>query len=153
MTFLMTSFEDLSPVELYRIMQLRSEVFVVEQNCIYLDLDGLDQEAFHVLGIINGKIHAYTRILKPGKVYPNCVAVGRVTTGREARGKGYARPLMEYTLDQCSELFPNYDVKISAQSYLLQFYHELEFQEVGDEYLEDGIPHIAMIRKYRNHLL
>ena len=146
MKFEIRSFSQLSNKELYRILQLRAEVFVVEQNCVYLDADDLDQEGYHVLGFSESQeVHAYTRILPQGSTYSEYAAIGRVVTSQSVRKKGHGKPLMIFTIAQCRLLYPNHKIKISAQSYLIKFYNELGFQEIGEEYLEDGIPHIAMV--------
>lgn len=146
MKFEIRSFSQLSNEELYRILQLRSEVFVVEQNCVYLDADDLDQEGHHVLGFSqNQEIHAYTRVLPPGSTYSEYASIGRVITSHSFRKQRHGKPLMAFTLAQCQLLYPNDKIKISAQSYLIKYYNELGFQEIGEGYLEDGIPHIAMV--------
>lgn len=147
MQFSIKHFQELSTRELYRILELRSEVFVVEQDCPYLDPDGLDENAFHVLGTKDSEIQAYARIIAPGAVYQSYVAVGRVVTSSKIRKEGYGRSLVEFTLGESRNLFPEYGIKISAQSYLISFYESLGFTVEGKEYLEDGIPHIAMINK------
>lgn len=146
MTFTIKTFEELTPYEMYALLQLRAEVFVVEQNCVYQDLDNKDQEAFHVLGINeNGELMAYTRILPPGVSFPGFVSIGRVVNHLKVRGKGTGEALMEFSIKSCKLLFPGIPIKISAQTYLLKFYNDLGFKEVGEGYFEDGIPHIAMI--------
>ena len=146
MKFEIRSFAQLSNEELYRVLQLRAEVFVVEQNCVYQDADDLDQGGYHVLGFSqNQEIHAYTRVLPPGSTYSEYASIGRVITSQSFRNQGHGKPLMSFTLAQCQLLYPNHKTKISAQSYLIKFYNGLGFQEIGEEYLEDGIPHIAMV--------
>ncbi len=139
-------FNKLSLEQLYEIMTIRQEVFVVEQECIYLDNDNKDQDSFHLL-IINEdqKIIAYARILPKGKSYQDYVSIGRVLTVKQARGNGFAKVLMEKAIEFCKKQFPKDNIKISAQSYLEAFYGNLNFKKVGEEYLEDGIPHMAMI--------
>jgi ElaA protein len=141
-------FTELSLYELYRIIQLRTEVFVVEQDCNYLDPDDKDLNAYHVLGKdLDGKIQAYARILDKGISYQNYTSIGRVINSSEVRGTGAGKKLMEYSIKETLRLYPNEKIKISAQSYLLKFYTELGFQATGEEYLEDNIPHTAMIYK------
>lgn len=141
-------FKDLDKRDLYELLALRQEVFVVEQNCPYLDADGLDYQAWHLMGKDpDGKLLAYTRIIPKGLSYPDHPAVGRVITRKDIRGQGWGRPLMEKTLAYCAELFGPETIKISAQSHLQDFYASLGFEPVGTEYEEDGIPHQAMIRK------
>ncbi|UII81608.1 GNAT family N-acetyltransferase [Flagellimonas sp. CMM7] len=140
------TFEELSTKELYQILQLRSEVFVVEQDCVYQDVDGKDEKALHVLGIKNKKIVAYTRIFKPGDYFKN-PSIGRVVVSKEERKYGYGKVIMEASVNQMNKRFPNNSIELSAQTYLIKFYTDLGFKTLGEEYLEDGIPHIRMIRK------
>lgn len=141
------TFEALTRIELYRLLQLRQEVFIVEQDCPYLDADGMDDKCLHVLGFTDSEtMEAYCRICPVGKSYKDYVSIGRVVTSMKIRKAGEGRRLMHYALEQANELFPNVPVKISAQTYLINFYNSLGFKEVGKAYLEDGIPHIAMIK-------
>ncbi|RYC52345.1 GNAT family N-acetyltransferase [Flagellimonas olearia] len=139
------TFDELSNMELYQIMRLRSEVFVVEQDCVYQDLDNKDQKALHVVGSKENKVVAYTRIFKPGDYFIN-TSIGRVVVAADQRKYGYGKQIMEASLEVITERFPNTIVEISAQTYLLKFYTELGFERIGDEYLEDGIPHVKMIK-------
>lgn len=139
------TFAELTKEELYRILQLRAEVFVVEQECAYLDLDGLDQKAFHVIGSTPNGICAYTRIFKGGDYFEE-PGIGRVVVSKEERGKFYGKEIMEASLRFIDENFENRDTVISAQLYLQKFYQEMEFVPVGEVYLEDDIPHIKMRR-------
>ena len=140
------TFSELSNKELYDLLQLRSEVFVVEQECVYQDIDGKDQQALHVIGIKNNKVVAYTRIFKPGD-YFNETSIGRVVVKEEERTNNYGRDIMKESIKAVKERFNETRIKVSAQSYLLKFYNNLGFKEVGEEYLEDGIPHRSMIRE------
>lgn len=137
------TFQELSNEELYQILRLRSEVFVVEQDCVYLDLDNKDQKALHVLGTKEGQVVAYTRIFKPGDYFDN-TSIGRVVVSKDQRQYGYGKMIMEASLSAIKELFPDITIEISAQSYLIKFYTELGFERFGEEYLEDGIPHVRM---------
>lgn len=139
------TFNELSNTELYQIMRLRSEVFVVEQDCVYQDLDNKDQKALHVVGSKDDKVVAYTRIFKPGDYFKN-TSIGRVVVAADQRKYGYGKQIMEASLEVIKERFPNTIVEISAQTYLLKFYTELGFERIGEEYLEDGIPHVKMIK-------
>ena len=141
------AFAELSLQELYNIMVLRQEVFVVEQNCPYLDADGKDEASYHLLGYENGEIIAYTRLTPKGITYPKHPSIGRVLTTKKARGKGLGNLLMEESIAYCEKIFGEEAIKISAQCYLLKFYNALGFETIGEEYLEDGIPHISMICK------
>ena len=141
------TFSTLSIDELYEIMALRQEVFVVEQDCPYLDADGKDQHAWHLMGFDeNEKLVAYSRIVPKGVSYENYPSIGRIVSSPSTRGKGVGKKLMIVSLDQVDRLFNNQPVKISAQCYLIKFYESFGFKTTGEEYLEDNIPHIAMIR-------
>lgn len=146
MKFQCYAFEQLSLEQLYKILKLRQEVFVVEQDCPYLDADDRDQLSYHLVSWDDdGEAVAYVRILPKGVVYENYAAIGRVVTSKSIRGTGGGRKLMIEALSQTQKLFGEVPVKISAQSYLLKFYRELGFEQVGEEYLEDNIPHMAMV--------
>ncbi len=139
-------FTQLTVLELYEIMALRQEVFVVEQDCPYLDADGKDQDSWHLMGRNEGgKLLCYTRLLPEGLSYEGYVSIGRVVSSPDARGAGAGKLLMQRSIEMCRCLFGNLPVKIGAQSYLLKFYEGFGFQPVGAEYLEDGIPHTKMI--------
>lgn len=147
MKFVYKAFEQLSLNELYDIMHLRQQVFVVEQNCVYLDADGMDAGASHLLGFEQAKrLVAYARIFPAGVVYPDHVAIGRVVSSPSVRGEGVGKRLMRETIERIESQFGSTKIKISAQCYLTKFYETFGFHPVGDVYLEDGIEHIAMIR-------
>lgn len=139
-------FNELTLNELYSILQLRSEVFIVEQNCVYHDPDGKDQYAWHLMGMEDGKLIAYTRILPAGIAY-NDPAIGRVVTSPLKRKSGLGRELMKRSIEQCETLFGKASITLGAQLYLKKFYESLGFIVSGEEYIEDGIPHITMTRK------
>jgi len=139
------TFEALTKQELYDILQLRSEVFVVEQDCVYQDIDGKDQKALHVIGRKNDKIIAYTRIFKPGD-YFELSSIGRVVVAKNERHFKYGDDIMQSSIEAIKQYYNETTIKISAQAYLKSFYNRLGFNEVGEEYLEDDIPHIAMIK-------
>ena len=145
MNFIIKSFQELTTTELYQILNLRSEVFVVEQDCVYQDVDFKDQKALHVFGMINNQIIAYTRIFKAGDYFEN-VSIGRVVVAKEERSSGYGVDLMEASIKAIENNFKTKKITISAQVYLTKFYNSLGFKKVGEEYLEDGIPHIRMDR-------
>lgn len=129
----------------YAIAALRLEVFVVEQNCPYQDFDGKDQHSLHVWATNSeGSIVAYARIVSPGVSYDE-PSIGRVITAMKARGSGLGRRLMTFTMETVEKRYGKMPVRISAQSYLLNFYGEFGFRSVGVEYLEDGIPHTEML--------
>lgn len=139
-------YDELSTDELYTILQLRQEVFIVEQDCPYLDCDNKDKESFHVLcENEEGTLVAYTRLVPRGVSYAEYASIGRVANALSVRGKGVGKHVMEYSMAECRRLFPQDNLKISAQSYLLGFYSSLGFEAVGEEYLEDDIPHTAMV--------
>ena len=139
------SFSELTTNELYAILQLRSEVFVVEQNCVYQDIDNKDQKALHVIGIKNDKVVAYTRIFKSGYYFPKA-SIGRVVVKKNERKYGYGHVIIKHSIKAIKNNFNETSIKISAQTYLKNFYESHGFQKVGEEYLEDGIPHIGMIK-------
>lgn len=139
-------FQELSTQELYDMLQLRSEVFVVEQNCVYQDIDGKDQKALHVIGTKNNKIIAYTRIFKPGDYFKNA-SIGRVVVAKNQRQYKYGYDIMQASISAIENRFKETVIKISAQAYLKTFYNNLGFKKIGEEYLEDDIPHIAMIKE------
>lgn len=139
------SFKELSTTELYDILQLRTEIFVVEQDCVYQDMDGKDKKALHVIGYKKDKIIAYTRIFEAG-LYFDIASIGRVVVSKEERRFGYGKVIMEASIEVVKEYFKEKIIKISAQVYLKNFYNGLGFKEIGEVYLEDGIQHIAMIK-------
>ena len=138
-------FGELSAVELYEILSLRSRVFVVEQNCVYQDTDGKDQSAYHLWGVKDGQVVAYLRALPPGAKYPE-TALGRIVTAPEGRALGLGKALMAEGIQRAEAVFGIGGIRISAQSYLERFYGGFGFRKVGEEYLEDGIPHREMLR-------
>lgn len=139
------TFKELTIQELYSILQLRSEVFVVEQDCVYQDIDGKDQKAIHVLGYKNKNLVAYTRCFKTGD-YFNKASIGRVVVAKKERKYNYGYDIMNASTEAIKNYFNESTIKLSAQTYLKQFYNNLGFKEIGEEYLEDGIPHIAMLK-------
>ena len=147
LNWVLKKFEALTPYELYDIMWLRNEVFVVEQNCVYQDADYKDQKGWHYMGVDEeGKLMAYVRLLPPGVSYVE-PSIGRVLTNPVARRVGIGRILMQYAIEQCMLLFGDVSIKIGAQYYLLNFYSSLGFVQTSEIYLEDDIEHIEMIRK------
>ena len=153
------AFAELSTEQLYQILQLRQQVFVVEQDCVYLDADGLDQQALHLFAMTQGQVVACCRVLPPGVKYPE-PSIGRVCTAQTQRRSGLGRELMQTALTLCAERYPSVresplatavvsvadsSVRISAQLYLQNFYASFGFITVSDVYDEDGIPHIEML--------
>ena len=141
--FKIKPFNELSITELYELLQLRSEVFVVEQNCVYQDIDGKDQKAIHVLGYYEGVLAAYSRLFKP-KEYFSDSSIGRVIVKASHRDKKFGHDLMRISIESIQDLFQETNITISAQLYLQKFYESHGFVAVGESYLEDDIPHIEM---------
>ena len=140
-------FEELSNQELYHIIRLRNAIFIVEQNCVFEDLDGKDlSQCYHLFYSIDEKVIAYARIFEPDVFYPQ-VCISRVCTSPNYRGNGIGRELMQAALEQTSTLFPETSIRIEAQLYLQNFYESLGFKTIGDVYLEDGIKHIPMLKQ------
>lgn len=139
------TFTQLTTDELYAILQLRSEVFVVEQNCVYQDIDYKDQKALHILGLKNKDLVAYTRIFKSGD-YLDKASIGRVIVRENERKFKYGYEIMQASIKSIKDYYSATTIKISAQVYLKKFYNNLGFTESGEEYLEDGIPHIGMVK-------
>ena len=137
-------FDELSPHDIYSILQLRSEVFVVEQNCVYQDIDDKDQYALHILLKKDDYLIGYSRIFKAGDYFKEA-SIGRVLVKKKERNNGHGYLLMELSIKAIKDYFKESIIKISAQTYLKKFYNELGFDSIGDEYLEDGIPHILML--------
>lgn len=143
-------FAALTVEQLYDVLALRSEVFVVEQNCVFLDIDGLDRKTWHLLGRgDDGRLQAYARLLPPGLKAPDAL-IGRVVTSPAARGGGSGRLLMSEALAQCKRLWPAQPITLHAQAHLEGFYGSFGFTPVGDQYMEDGILHQEM-RKQETH--
>ena len=138
-------FNELTTKELYQILQLRNEVFIVEQNCPFQDLDDKDFKCFHLIGFDKNsqKILAYTRIVPAGISYENA-SIGRVVTSAQARGEGIGKVLMHKSIELLEKLYGGVPIRIGAQYYLKKFYESLGFQQVEGIYLEDGIEHILM---------
>lgn len=150
-TFSIKKFDVLTRNELHDLFALRAAVFVVEQDCVYQDIDGKDQDAYHVLGKQGDKLVAYARLLKKGVSYTDFVAIGRVVVADAHRGKSVGHNLFRFCLQELNERYPKDAIKISAQAHLEQFYKQHGFQKTGAPYLEDGIPHIGMIKNQTKH--
>lgn len=143
MNFTAKYFSELNTTELYEILQLRSEVFIVEQDCVYQDIDFKDQKSLHIIGYKNNKIVAYTRIFKPGDYFNNA-SIGRVLVVASERKYGFGHELMKASITAIKKHFKVTKITVSAQKYLKKFYETHLFTQIGEEYLEDGIPHIRM---------
>lgn len=141
---LVKSFSTLTPNELYALLRLRSEVFVVEQNCVFLDADNKDIYCHHLMLFDNKQLIAYARLVPPGISYQE-MSVGRVVTAKDARSKGAGKQLMQLAVEYCRKIFGDGPIRIGAQYYLEKFYTEIGFTATGDLYDEDGIEHIEMI--------
>jgi len=143
--WLLKKFEELTPYQLYAILQLRNEVFVVEQNCVFQDADDKDQNSYHLMGFVDNKLIAYTRLVPPGESYEQ-VSIGRVVTSPSVRKSGAGKELMQQSIDAAYKLFGVQPIKIGAQLYLKKFYESFGFEQSSEVYLEDGIEHIYMIK-------
>lgn len=139
------TFEQLSNFELYDILKLRSEIFVVEQNCVYLDLDNKDKVALHLFGEFNGKIVAYCRLFKPNITFENA-SIGRVVVDANYRDRRWGQELMQQAIAKIKTHFDETKITIGAQLYLKKFYENQGFVQTSEMYLEDEIPHIEMQR-------
>ena len=143
------TFVELSTRELHDIYQLRAAVFVVEQTCYYQDVDGLDLHADtrHLMVWDKGVLAGYTRILAPGTSYPEYASIGRIANAESHRGLGLGHTIVADSIVAALKYWPVSSIKISAQAHLQNFYGKHQFVTVSDEYLEDDIPHVAMLRK------
>ena len=140
------SYQALSKDELYAILRIRTEVFVLEQHCVYQDLDGKDDKALHIIGMEDNMIVAYARCFPPG-IYFKEAAIGRVLVRENYRKLGYGHKIVDASIDAIETHFNAKTIRISAQLYLVTFYELHGFKTVGNRYLEENIPHISMIRK------
>ncbi|MBP6730662.1 MAG: GNAT family N-acetyltransferase [Chitinophagales bacterium] len=145
-TWQLKHFNQLTTVELYTILQLRSEVFVVEQTCPYLDPDGKDIYCHHLMGYMGNDLAAYSRLVPAGVSYAE-VSIGRVISSPKYRGQQYGKLLMQKAIEEIEQLYGSAPIRIGAQAYLKQFYEGFDFVDLNQPYLEDGIPHIIMLRK------
>lgn len=147
-TPIIKAFANLTPYELYDILKLRSEVFVVEQQSVFLEMDGKDQHCHHLMLSIDKHLAAYTRLVPPGISYPE-MSIGRVVTSKQTRGTGLGKELMKRSIQACYDLFGLSDIRIGAQVYAIPFYETVGFVPDGAIYDEDGIDHIAMVKKVK----
>ncbi|MBK8353420.1 MAG: GNAT family N-acetyltransferase [Saprospirales bacterium] len=138
-------FDDLTIPELYDILQLREEVFQIEQNCIYKDIDDKDKKCFHLMLYKEQELVAYCRLVPAGISYDGYASIGRVVSKPIYRKDGFGKQLMEQAMQKMTQIFSHLPIKISAQAYLQKFYESFGFVRVSDEYMEDDIPHIAMV--------
>lgn len=138
-------FEALNVQELYAILRLRNEVFVVEQQCVFQDADDKDLQCFHLVGWVNNELAAYARLVPAGLSYSE-ISIGRIITSPCYRGRGYGKELMQQAISFCYQLFNEQPIKIGAQLYLQRFYEDFGFEQSGEVYDEDGIDHIHMLK-------
>lgn len=146
------TFEEFTVPELYNVLKARINVFVVEQNCPYPDLDDYDQKAVHIWAEQDGEVLANCRIFDKGIKYPEA-SIGRVLTTEKARGKNLGKQLISYAIETIEARFRTDEVRISAQDYLLRFYGEFGFEDTGKKYLEDDIPHTEMLYRKKQKRL
>lgn len=139
------TFEELTTKKLYDMLRLRSEVFVVEQDCVYQDIDGKDERAIHILGWDDGILVAYARCFQAGD-YFNEAGIGRILVRENYRKMGYGHQITNEAIKTIKKKYKAEIIKISAQTYLVTFYEHHGFKTIGDRYTEDGIPHVAMIK-------
>jgi ElaA protein len=144
MQFVVKAYSELSVDELYEALKLRCSVFVVEQNCTYLDMDDKDQPSYHLLGYEGKQLIAYARLLPRGIAYAKEASIGRVIVNKDFRKKGSGLALMTKAIEETKRLFNTNEIVISAQCYLEKFYGDLGFKSEGESYIEDFIPHIKM---------
>lgn len=141
---MLKTFDELTVYQLYQILKLRSAVFVLEQQCLYQDMDDKDQQCHHLMIFEDNQLAAYTRLLPAGLSFKE-VSIGRVITNQAFRSRGLARKVMQQSIEICYELFGRQPIRIGAQLYLKDFYASLGFVQQGEMYLEDDIPHIEML--------
>jgi len=144
MVWRLLAFDDLRVYELYEVLRLRSEVFVVEQQCIFHDMDGADIKAMHLLGVSHGQLQAYSRCSESGVKFPEA-SFGRVLVRQSARGKGLGRQLIEQSIIAVSQVWGPQPIRIGAQKHLAKFYADSGFEATGQPYFEDGIEHLEML--------
>jgi ElaA protein len=144
--FTAASFHDIPVETWYKISQLRVEVFIVEQQCIYQEFDGKDLSCTHIYGCFDNKLVASARLVPPGISYEGYCSIGRVVSDAEYRRHGFGFELLQESVRLCEALYPGTPIKISAQVYLIKFYEKFGFRAIGEHYLEDGLPHVAMVR-------
>ena len=137
--------DELTSTQSYRLFAVRSAVFVMEQNCVYQDMDGLDIEALHLIGWSGSEVAACLRLLAPGTKYAEA-SIGRVLTAAAFRGTGIGRDMLALAIQRIDREYPSQPTRIGAQAHLQKFYGEFGFQTISDTFLEDGIPHVEMLR-------
>lgn len=145
--WVLKNFDELTPHQLYAILRLRNEVFVVEQTCAFQDADNNDQGSYHLMGFDDDRLVAYTRLLPPGLTYEQA-SIGRVVIAPAVRRYGVGKKLMQQSVATVYKLFGTGPIKIGAQLYLKGFYESFGFVQTGEMYLEDGIEHIYMVKEF-----
>ena len=138
-------FNELTPAELYAVLRLRGEVFIVEQNCPYIDADGKDFDSHHLMGYVGEDLAAYSRLVFPGISYEE-VSIGRVITSGKYRRKDFGKLLMQKSIEEIERIYGKVPIRIGAQAYLKKFYEGFGFVDLNEPYLEDGIEHLIMLR-------
>lgn len=146
LTWICKHFETLTVQELYAILRLRNEIFVVEQNCVFQDADNIDQACYHLMGYQQNTLVAYTRLVPAGIAYKE-MSIGRVVNSPACRGNGAGKALMQQSINYCYQLFGKQPIKIGAQLYLKKFYESFGFVQCSNVYDEDGIDHIKMMKE------
>ncbi|MBU5455532.1 GNAT family N-acetyltransferase [Caproiciproducens sp. MSJ-32] len=146
MEYKIKTFDELTNKELYSILRLRSEIFVVEQNCIYQDTDNKDLKAYHLMAVDKGELVAYLRILNKGVSYKE-TSIGRVVVKKEYRRRKLGLEIINRAIDYIKDIMKENEIRISAQVYAKNLYKKAGFKEVSEEYLEDDIPHVEMLYK------
>lgn len=144
-SFHIKPFDQLSNLELYQLLSLRQDIFVVEQNCPYLDADSKDLEGFHIFCIHQNEIIACSRLLPKGTSYKNYASIGRICCKKSYRGSDIALKIIELSIQHSRKTYPKASIKISAQAPLVSYYEKFGFVSIGEPYLEDDIPHQAMV--------
>jgi len=138
-------FDQLALQELYCLLQLRQDVFILEQACVYRDLDGKDQDSYHLLGWAGSSLAAYSRLLPSGASYPDAASIGRVVVNGNLRGAGLGSELLTRSIDAIYQLYGKQDIKISAQQHLTRFYQDIGFEQTSEPYMDAGILHVEML--------
>lgn len=140
------NFDELSPIEMQAMFALRQDVFIIEQDCIYQDIDGKDDKAIHLLAWMDGKLVATLRVFESYPEYQNKISIGRICTAQSVRNDGVGRELVARSIQFIEDNFPNKQIQIGAQFYLKRFYEDFGFNQISDVYDDDGIDHILMLR-------
>lgn len=146
LTWICKPFDSLAPRELYAMMRLRIEVFVMEQNAVFQDADNKDQYCHHLMGFDGDDLLVYARLVPAGVSYPAHTSIGRIISALRVRGQGLGKVVVQKSIDECNRIFGEQTIKIGAQARLVRFYEAFGFVTTSDVYIEDGIDHIEMTR-------